>query len=208
MVVTVYYLGFWVSPWTHSSGGWWQGLREGHAGAQLEGLAAGQCCGASQWEETGEKLLKSAGDPQQLCCLLISSSAKTDGFVYRAHHWEHYHSQWDWPILVAPAFLPCSWQSQCISTFRSSGWSETKVNPSWGIPKSWDSWLLIQLFLFQQRKLLLGSSVFTLSGASLGNWMVQAKWGCFSFPFLCGYCFFPTVLLKLLKWTPELSRER
>ena len=47
LAVCVHYHGCWVSPWAHGSGAH-LGLDQGYTGTQLEGLAAGECCGEGQ----------------------------------------------------------------------------------------------------------------------------------------------------------------
>lgn len=53
LVISMQYFGYWVSPWVPSRRGQLQGLVQGCAGTQLEGLGAGECSDASQWQKAG-----------------------------------------------------------------------------------------------------------------------------------------------------------
>lgn len=48
LVISMQYFGYWVSPWVSSRRSQLQGLVQGCAGTQLEGLGAGECSDASQ----------------------------------------------------------------------------------------------------------------------------------------------------------------
>ena len=102
-----------------------------------------------------QKLMKSAGGPQQLCWLLFPSSvAEGARFVYRAGH-------------CAPSLLllrGCCWWSLLFlllptyfyaSQLCQSGWSEIEAGPFCGALKGWGSWSLTFLFLSSLGELFL-----------------------------------------------------
>ena len=108
------------------------------------------------------------------------------------------------PACVAGICSPCLFFlflgiSRRLS-FAGPCWVEGKVGPSCGAPKGWRSWPLIPLSPFQQREFPPDAEQGQPGAGRMQNKAVL--------PFLYRYSqvFCSTVLLKFLKWTPELSQ--
>lgn len=158
--------------------------------AQMEGLAASHAVVLASDRGQGKSHWNPQGVHSDCVGCWFRQWQKLLGLsMEQAHHCEPYHSPW-----------------HClrISTSQFSGWSKIKVN------SSWRQLVTHQLFLFKQVKLLLaGEFSFCTEQCQAGEWDDTGNISCSFFSFcvvILGFC--STVLLKLLKSSPELSGGR
>ena len=187
----------WLPVWVPGAGGGW-----GTEGAGRNSGSWHQWA----WVPVDWKPGKSAGGPQQLCWPLVSSVAKGAGSSaeWVTGNFGCFHCA---AAIGSPCFSSLFLAGLYTLQLCQSGWGEIKVG---AVPQKAGEAYHSPYFPFsgEGNSFLLGSSLRALRDAGLGDGMMQAKGSCLLL-FLCGYSrgFSPIVLLKFLKWTPELSQS-